>query len=147
MKKLIDFYICRAKLIGAMYCLVPTILWFGAMFILLPFRGVYMFRLVLSILFGGLLAAFFNDFGLKLWLVKHHSKEGPATVPDGALIGAAIGVGCALIPPLTSLIRSNHIEEAKTFIIVSWLIAAGIGAIMGGGLAMIGRRHIERNAV
>jgi hypothetical protein len=61
-------------------------------------------------------------------------------VLDGLLIGGAIGLGIALIPPLTSLILSNHIEEAKTFIVAAWLSAAGIGGLFGAILACIGRK-------
>ena len=144
MKRLCDLYIRRVTVIGALYCIIPTLVWFLIMFAQVAFRQVYLVRLVLSLVVGGAFAALVNRYGLSLWLAKHRSKDGPATVADGMLIGAAVGLGTALVPPLTGLIRSNHIEMAKTFIICAWLLAAVIGAIIGGILASIGVNHVDR---
>ena len=143
-KRVCAVYIRHAGLIGALYAIVPVALWFGLCLIFIPFREVYLLRLVLSLLVGGGMGAYLNRFGLKLWLLKHRSTEGPATVLDGALIGGAIGAGIALLPPLTALIGSNDLEVAKTFIIVSWLAACFLGLIIGGTLAVFGRAHVER---
>jgi len=144
MQRLCDGYIRRVGVIGALYCAVPTVLWFAGLFILEPFRGVYVLRLVLSLALGCSLAAFANRFALTLWVIKHRSSAGPATVADGVLLGAATGWATALLPPLTALIATNHLELAKAFIIVAWLVAAAVGAVIGGVLATVGSRHLDR---
>ncbi|MCY3024397.1 MAG: hypothetical protein NTW87_35940 [Planctomycetota bacterium] len=141
---LCDGYIRRAGLIGALYGIVPVVLWFGATFVVLPFREVYVLRFVLALVTSGVAGAVLNRFGLNLWLIKHRSPAGPATVFDGALIGGAIGAGIALLPPLTSLISSNHLEEAKSCIIGAWLLSAVLGCVIGGTLAVMGRQGVER---
>ncbi|MBM3333464.1 hypothetical protein FJY63_02270 [Candidatus Sumerlaeota bacterium] len=144
-KRLCDFYIRRVAIIGALYCIVPTVVGYAAGFVLVrPFRTVYVLRMMLSLVIGGPVAAYVNRFGLSLWLIKHRSAQGPATVLDGALIGAASGIGTALLPPLTALIATNHPERAKVFIIVTWLISIVLGAVIGGTLAALGRKHVER---
>lgn len=140
MKRLCDGYIRRVSTIGALYCAVPVIVWFAGMFAVIPFRSVYVLRLVLSLALGVPLAAYANRLGLQFWLTKHRSAEGPATVLDGVLVGLACGMGTALVPPLTSLIASHHWEEAKTCIIVMWLVAMAVGGVFGGTWASIGRR-------
>jgi hypothetical protein len=142
MKRFCDSYIRWVGVIGALYCAIPTVIWFGGMFLTIPFRSVYVLRLLLSLILGTPLASFANSIGLRFWLTKHRSAEGPATVLDGALIGAACGMATALLPPLTSLLASHHLEEAKTFIISAWLAAMGIGAVLGGTLASVGRKHL-----
>ena len=147
MRRLCQLYIRRVKVFGVLYCAVPTLVWLLAVVATVPFRSVYVLRLGLSLVIGGWIGAELNRFGLSLWLTKHRSQDGPATVADGALIGAAIGVGTALLPPLTSLISTNHLELAKWFIICSWIGATVVGALIGSALAVIGRRHIERENV
>ena len=142
MKRLCDIYIRRAGQIGALYCAVPTVAWFAGMFIVLPFREVYVLRAVLSLIIGCSIGAYINRFGMSLWLMKHRSKEGPATAFDGTLVGAAIGFGIAFLPTLTSLIGTNHPEQAKTFIIISTAGAAIIGGCFGGTLGTIGRKNL-----
>jgi hypothetical protein len=119
---------------------------FAAMFALIPFRSVYVLRLVLSLALGVPLAAYANWLGLQLWLIKHRSPQGPATVLDGVLVGVACGMGTALVPPLTALIASHHWEDAKTSVIVMWLVAWAIGGILGGTWASIGRRLLKSGA-
>ncbi len=140
MKRLCEWYILHAKLIGVFYCWIPTLAWFVAMFFVVPFREVYLLRLVLSLLLGGCLAAWINDYAVRLWLVKHRSQEGPATVIDGILIGAGVGIGTTFLPPLTSLIATHHPDEAKLLILVSWGAGIVFGGVIGGLLASIGRR-------
>ena len=70
--------------------------------------------------------------------------DGPAAIHDGALIVAAIGIGSALLPTLTALIKTNHPEMAKTFILITYLAAIGIGATIGAIIAAIGRKCIPR---
>ena len=142
MERLCRFYVRRAGVIGAVYCAVPALIWFGVVLVAVPFRPVYALRLALSLVVGGWIGAGLNRFGLSLWLARHRSQEGPATVGDGALIGAAVGVGTAFLPPLTSLISTHHLEAAKSFIIGSWLGAGIVGALFGSSLAVIGRRHM-----
>ena len=145
MKRLCDLYIRRAGLIGALYCAVPTAAWLTGMFCMLPFRQVYVLRGILSLVVGSAVGAFLNRFGMSLWLIKHRSKDGPATMLDGMLIGAAIGVGIAFLPTLTSLIKTNHPEQAKAFIIISWLAATAVGACFGTTLGAVGRKHLDRD--
>jgi len=141
-QRLCRFYVERVALVGALYCVVPTLVWFTWMFASLPFRGVYVLRLALSILLGTPVAAAANRFALSLWLLKHRSPSGPGTALDGLLIGGAAGYGSALLPPLTALIATNHPEQAKTFILAAWLAASAIGALWGAALASFGRRHL-----
>ena len=105
---------------------------------------MYLARLGISLVVGGLIAAWVNRVGLSLWIIKHRSPRGPATVIDGGLIGAAVGVGSCFLPPLTSLMYTNHLELAKTFVIAAWLVAPAVGAVIGMILAAIGRRHVAR---
>lgn len=86
MKRLCEFYIRHPRLIGACYCILPVIVAYVLLFTTNPFRGVYVLRLVISLILGIPIAAYVNEFGLHLWLIKHRSTEGPATVPDGFLI-------------------------------------------------------------
>ncbi len=144
MKRLCDFYIQRASLIGAAYCAIPAIVWIVSASVAAGFREVYLLRLGLCLVFGCAIAAYLNRYGVNAWLCKHRSVNGPATVLDGTLIGAAIGIGSALLPALTALIRTNHPEMAKTFIIVTYLSATLLGAVMGSIIAAIGRKYVDR---
>ncbi|HUT88176.1 MAG TPA: hypothetical protein VMY37_01650 [Thermoguttaceae bacterium] len=144
MKRLCEFYIRHAGWIGAIFCAVPTLAWFGAMLLWIPFREVYLVRLGLCLVVGCPIAAYLNRYGVNAWLCKHRSQSGPATTVDGMLVGAAIGIGSALFPVLTALISTNHPEAAKTFIIVSYLSVTFVGAIMGAALARIGREYLDR---
>jgi hypothetical protein len=140
---LCDLYIRKAKLIGVLYCVVPAVAWAGFMLTQVEFRTVYLLRLGLVFVIGGAVAAMVNDFGVRIWLIKHRSKEGPATVMDGLLVGAGVGAGIVLLPPLTSFIATNHPEEAKAFVIMVWLVGVFVGAVVGSVLAAIGRKHLE----
>lgn len=143
MKRLCDLYIRHATFIGGLFCAVPNLVWFiGALF-LIPFRQVYVLRLVLSVAIGSPVAAYLNRQGVDIWLLKHRSADGPATIFDGSIVGAAIGVGCALLPTLTLLIASSNIETAKTVVIVTYLSAGLVGAIFGSVLATIARRYVN----
>jgi len=144
MKKLCEFYVGHAKVMGFLYCAVPTVAWFGFMMTQVAFRPVYLGRLALAVVVGGLLAAWFNDYGLRLWLLRHRSAAGPAGSLDGFLIGAAIGLGICVLPPLTALIGTHHPEQAKTFIIVCYLAGAAIGGLNGAVLGAVGRQHVAR---
>jgi len=143
MKRFCDFYVGHAGIIGALYCAIPTLLWFLGALVFGQFRQVYVLRMVLSLGMGGGLAAYVHRFGLSLWLAKHRSQYGPATVMDGTLIGAAVGLGVELVPPLAGLIRYSSFERAISLIICVWLIAIVVGAILGGVLAAMGRRVLE----
>ncbi len=144
MQRLCDYYIRHAGLFGAVYCAIPSFGWFFEVTATVPFREVYLLRLGLCLSFGCAIAAYLNRYGLELWLMKHRSADGPATIRDGALIGAAIGIGSALLPTLTALIKSNHPEMAKSFILITYFAATGIGATMGTIIAAIGRKCILR---
>lgn len=144
MKGLCDFYIRHAGFIGTLFCAVPNLVWFIGGLFFVPFRGVYLLRLALSLVIGCPFAAYLNKYGVDTWLLKHRSAEGPATILDGSLVGAAIGVGCALLPALTVLIASNHIEIAKMVVIVTYLSATLIGAVFGTILAIIARKYVNR---
>ena len=144
MNRLCESYIHNAKLIGAFYCWIPTMVWFGAMMFVVSFREVYILRLALALLFGGWIAARINDYGVRLWLIKHRSQEGPANIVDGILIGAGVGMGTTFFPPLTSVIATNHPEEAKLLIILSWSAGIICGGRIGGTLASIGRKYLDR---
>ncbi len=146
MKRLCEFYILHAAWMGAVLCAVPTIVWFAGVFLSVPFRQVYLLRLGLCLVVGCPIAACLNRYGVKAWLCRHRGPEGPATTVDGALVGAAIGIGSALLPSLTALIGSNHVEAAKTFIIVNYLSFVIVGAVIGAILAAIARRYVDRTA-
>ena len=146
MKRLCDFYIRRAGWIGVAYCAAPNLAWFLAALLLVPFRTVYLLRLSLSLLVGCVTGAYLNRYGVDMWLCKHRSTDGPATVMDGALVGAAIGIGSALLPTLSLLISSSSIETAKTTIIITYLAATSVGAVLGAVLARIARTYVGRAA-
>ena len=142
MKRLCDFYIRHAGLIGVIYCAVPNLVWFMLAFICVPFREVYLLRLCLSLIVGCTITAYLNRYGVEIWLCKHRSTNGPATILDGLLIGAAIGLGSALLPTLTVLISSSNLERAKTIIIVTYLLVTLIGGIFGSIIARIAQIYI-----
>ena len=143
MKRLCDFYIQHAGSIGAVYCTVPNLVWFFATLLCVPFRCVYLLRLVLSLVAGCAIASYLNRYGVNTWLCKHRSANGPATILDGIVVGAAIGVGSALLPTLTVLISSSDTETAKTIIIVTYLSATFVGAVFGVVLATIARKYVD----
>ena len=147
MKRLCEFYIRHAGWVGVVYCAAPNLAWFLGTFLFIPFRTVYLLRLGLSLLVGCLISAYLNRYGVDMWLCKHRSADGPATRIDGALVGAAIGIGSALLPTLSVLINSSCVERAKTTIIIVYLSAAGIGAAIGAVLAQIARRYVDRATV
>lgn len=144
MKRLCEWYIRHAGWIGTAFCAVPTLTWFAVMLLSIPFREVYLLRLGLCLAVGCPVAGFLNRYGVDAWLGKHRSAAGPATVLDGVLVGAGIGIGSTLLPPLSALISTHHPEEAKTFIIICYLAFTLAGALMGAALAAIGRKHADR---
>ena len=143
MEKLCDLYIKRAGLVGVFHCALPALGWFVSMVLFVPFRDVYLIRLILCLVVGCPIGAYLNRYSVDMWLVKHHSETGPATIFDGILNGAAVGIGTALLPALTALISTNHLEMAKTFIIVSYVAAATVGGIIGSMFAAVGRTYIR----
>lgn len=147
MKYLCDFYIRHAGWIGAAYCAIPNLAWFLGTFVFVPFRTVYLLRLSLSLLVGCVISAYLNRYGVDTWLRKHRSNDGPATIIDGVIVGAAVGIGSALLPTLSALISSSSLEKAKTIIIITYLAATSIGAIFGAGLARIAQKYIETAAI
>lgn len=144
LKRASDFYVGHAGLIGALYCIVPSLVAFGAQSTLTQFREVYLVRLGLALVVGGVVGALVSRYGASLWIIKHRSVKGPITVLDGGLIGAGVGAGIGLLPPLTLLVESSNLELAKTVIIIVWLGAAAAGVIIGMVLAAIGRNHVSR---
>jgi len=143
MKKLCDLYIKRAGVVGLFHCALPSLGWFLSMVLLVPFREVYLLRLALCLAVGCPIGAYLNRYSVDMWLVKHHSGSGSARIFDGTLNGAAVGIGTALLPALTSLIGSNHLEMAKTFIIVCYIASALVGGIIGSMVAAVGRKYIR----
>lgn len=144
MKKLCDLYVAKAGFIGALYCVVPTLIGFAIVFCVAPFRQVYLYRLAVAILVGAPVAAHLNRFGLSLWIIKHASPKGPATVLDGVLIGFFLGMGMAVIPAFTHFIASNGMSGTKTLVLAIWSIAGAVGAIIGGILGWVGRKYLDR---
>ncbi len=144
MKRLCDLYVAKAELIGALYCIVPTLIGFGIVFCVVPFRSVYLLRLAIAIFVGGPVAAWLNRFGLSLWMIKHASPEGPATVLDGALIGWFLGMGMAVIPAFTHFIASNGMDGTKTAVLAIWFCAGVVGAILGTIIGSIGEKYMAR---
>ncbi|MFA6093470.1 MAG: hypothetical protein WCU88_10465 [Elusimicrobiota bacterium] len=147
MKKLCSVYINNARIIGALYGIVPTSIWTAYILTAVPFRRVYLLRIAISFVVGGWLAARVNELGLNLWLTKHRSTEGPGTLFDGAFIGAGVGVIANFLPPLTGLIRTHHPSEAVLLIVFSWLMGIVGGAIFGTFLAVIGRAHLPHGKI
>lgn len=143
MKKLCDLYIKRAGLVGVLHCALPSLGWFVGMLLFVPFREVYIVRLALCLVVGCSIGAYLNRYSVDMWLVKHYSDSGPARIFNGTLNGAAVGIGTALLPSLTSLIGSNHLEMAKSFIIVSYIASAFVGGIIGTMVAAVGRKYIR----
>ena len=146
MKKLCDLYVAKAGLFGALYCIVPTLIGFAVVFCEVPFRQVYLYRLAIAILVGGPVAAWLNRFGLSLWMIKHYSPKGPASILDGALIGWFLGMGMAVIPSFTHFLGSNGMDGTKTIVIAIWFIAGVVGAILGGALGSVGTKYLNRQS-
>jgi hypothetical protein len=143
MKRFGQWYLRQPRLVGALYCIVPSVAWFVAGLCMVPFREVYLLRLGLSVVVGGSIAAWLHEYGVTTWLIKHRSAQGPATVLDGAVVGAAVGPGIQVLPALTGLIATNHPEEAKAIVIGAWLASIVIGAIIGSALAWVWGRHVS----
>ena len=143
MEKLCDLYIRRAGLVGVFHCALPAFGWFAGMLLFVPFREVYLVRLALCLVVGCPIGAYLNRYSVDMWLVKHHSGSGSARILDGTLNGAAVGIGTALLPALTALIGTNHLEMAKTFIIVTYIASALVGGIIGSMVAAVGRKYIR----
>lgn len=146
MKKLCDLYVAKAGLIGALYCIVPTLISFALAFCVVPFRQVYLLRLAIAILVGGPVAACLNRFGLSLWMCKHTSPKGPATALDGALIGWFLGMGMAVVPASTYFIASSGMSRTKTIVIAIWFIAGLVGAMIGGAVGWVGAKYLDRRS-
>ena len=141
-QRLAALYIRRAALFGVLWCIVPTLVaWTVMLTAFIAFRPVYVLRFVVTALVGGALGALANSRGVSLWLSKQRSPEGPATVLDGAMIGASVGWITGLVGPLASFIGTEHFEDAKTIVIVGWLAAAVMGTISGALLASLWRRE------
>lgn len=145
MKKMCRLYIKRAGLVGIFHCAVPSIAWFAYVLIAVPFREVYLLRLALCLFIGCPIGACLNRHSIEMWLAKHCGDSGPANILDGVINGAAVGMGTALLPPLTALIGTNHQEMAKTFIIVSYVASACLGGLIGAMFAAIGREYAGRD--
>jgi len=144
LQRLCDSYVRNAATIGALYVVVPTLIWFGLCLALWPLRPVYILRLALAAVVGGAASAFLNRYGVDLWILKHRSRQGPATLLDGALIGAGVGFGCAFLPPLTNLISSTDLEFVKLFVLAVWAGGALVGGLNGLWLTAVGRAHFAR---
>jgi hypothetical protein len=144
MKKMVGFYLSHPKLIGAIYCAVPSLGWFAFSLTTHAFREVYLLRLFICLAVGCPIGAYLNKYFLELWLLKHRSPMGPGKLSDGILNGGAIGLGIALLPALTPFISSSDIESAKTFVIAAYLGSAALGALVGGIVTVAGRDYIER---
>ena len=142
MKKLCDLYIQRAGRVGVLHCALPAFGWFVGILLFVPFREVYIIRLALCLAVGCPIGAYLNRYSVDMWLLKHYSDLGPASIFDVTLNGTAVGVGTALLPTLTSLISSNHVEMAKTFIIVTYLASALVGGIIGTIFAAVGQKYL-----
>jgi hypothetical protein len=147
MKKLCDLYVAKAGLIGALFCIIPTLIGFAVAFCVVPFRQVYLYRFAIAIFVGGPVAAYLNRFGLSLWICKHNSSKGPANALDGALIGWFLGMGMAVIPSFTHFIASNGMSETKTIVIAIWFSAGVVGAIIGTTIGLIGAKYMDRQSV
>jgi hypothetical protein len=141
MKKLSDLYIKRAGLVGVFHCALPSFGWFVGMVLFVPFREIYIVRLILCLAVGCPIGAYLNRYSVDIWLLKHHRGSGPAKIIGGTLNGAAVGMGTAFLSVLTSLISTNHLEMAKTFIIVSYIASALLGGIIGTVFASVGRKY------
>ncbi len=146
MKKLCDLYVARAGLIGALYCIVPTLIGFAVVLWVMPFRQVYLLRLAIAVLAGGPVAAYLNRFGLSLWMIKQASPKGPATILDGALIGCFLGLAMAVIPAFTHFIASSNVSRTQTIVLAIWIIAGVAGAIIGGILGSVGKKYLDQYA-
>ena len=91
------------------------------------------------------IAAFLNRYGVEIWLCKHISSYGHATILDGVLVGAAVGIGSALLPTLSVLISSSNLENAKTIIIITYFSTTFIGLIFGAILASIAQMYVNKD--
>ena len=141
-EKICFFYIRNIWLFATFYCVVPISAWFIWILLTNPFREVYLLRIAISFIIGIPISIFFNKYGVELWLMKHKNKK--AGILDGVLIGGFVGAWTVMIPVFTSLIHTHDLEQAKTFIIIAWLISVAVGSIIGGFLANIGRKNLPK---
>ena len=137
-----SFYTRKIWLFATLYCVIPVSIWFIWVILTNPFREIYLVRIAISFIIGIPISIFFNKYGVELWLMKNENKK--AEVLDGVLIGGFVGAWTVMIPVFTSLIYTNHLEQAKTFIIIAWLISVAVGSIIGGFLANIGRKNLPK---
>ncbi|PKK91860.1 MAG: hypothetical protein CVV64_00075 [Candidatus Wallbacteria bacterium HGW-Wallbacteria-1] len=137
------FYIDNARLIGFFYCVLPSLIAYGYGFVSVPFRQIYLVRLALTVILGGSIGAIANRMGVELWICKYRS-ELSATVLDGMIIGGVAGSATAMVPAISLLIDSNHIEDAKWLVILSWPLFFLVGAIIGGVIARYAILRLDR---
>lgn len=147
MRRICDAYIRSAGLIGALYAIVPSSLRYAAAFSSGHFRTVYLLRLAVSVIVGGVMGAWVHRAGVALWLAKHRSVQGPTTLLDGALIGAGVGLGCSLLPPVTSLISSSDLHYAGQAIVLSYAAAGLLGGLIGVVLTAMGRAQVAAGSL
>jgi hypothetical protein len=146
MKRICDTYIQHAGIVGVFHCAVPAMIWFIYVVATVPFREVYLLRLGLCLFIGCPIGAYLNRHSVDMWLAKHQGNTGPAKIIDGVINGAAVGIGTALLPSLSALIHTHHLEMAKTFIIVMYVATAALGGLIGAVVAAVGRKYVPRAA-
>lgn len=142
MKNICLGYIKHVRLIGALMTIIPVLLAYGYTFMTMPYREVYLLRLALSIIFGGLAGAYANRFAVNNWQARVRSKNIGESIRIGAAGGLFAGIGNAALPPLFTLISSNHIEMAKDMIIGVTAFGAVSGLLLGGSLGLIGATYL-----
>lgn len=141
-----SWYLTHGRLMGFLYATVPSLVWFAWSTSSLPWRDVYGLRLALAVVVGGFVGATVNEYGLRLWVLKHRSPDGPCTMVDGAAIGGSIGMVLTIVPAMTMLIATNHLDEVLLFIVCGLLTALVVGAAVGAILAFVGAVEVSRQA-
>jgi hypothetical protein len=142
-KSACEFYIKHISLVASLFVIIPVSGWIiWSIVFYEEFRLVYYLRIFLSLSMGIPLSIYLNQLGLKLWLLKHFYGKG-AGILDGMVIGGSIGMGIDLLPTLTSLIMTNDLELAKSFVIGSLIITALFGIAAGGILAVFGKNYLD----
>ncbi len=142
MKRLCEVYVKHIRIFGALMCIIPFSMVSLVLMTQTPFREVYLLRLALGIVFGGLAGALGNEYMVQNFFFRVTRKDYALGITHGCVGGFLAGTMTAWFPPLTLFISSTDVEQAKTILIVSWLGAGLLGVVVGGVFGWFGVRYL-----
>lgn len=142
MKRLCEAYVKHIRIFGALMCIIPFSIVSAFLMTQTPFREVYLLRLALGIVFGGMAGALGNEYMVQNFFFRVRTKDYGQGITHGCVGGFLAGTMTAWFPPLTLFISSTDVEQAKTILILSWLGAGLIGVAVGGVFGWFGVRYL-----